>query len=135
MATTNSFLARVLRGNAVFSAVSGIVLVLGALRLDDRWGVPDWLLALVGVGLVIYAAALVVGAGRDDLLVSTGWSAVVGDIGWCGAAVGVIAATDWLTTEGEIALGLVSIPVAVFAVEQWIGLRRLTAAEVTAAVS
>ena len=120
-----SLLRAVLRENAVFSAGSGAVLALGSPGLDSWLGVDAWILLALGVGLVAYAASLWVGAGRGETLRLTGQTAIAGDIGWVIGAAVLIAATSWLTRNGEIALAVVSIPVALFATGQIIGLRRL----------
>lgn len=120
---TSSTLARALRANAVFSTASGVGLAVASPAIDEWSGVPLWLLVAVGVGLLGYAAVLLVGSRRADLVVATGRSAVAGDIGWCVGAAVLIAATSWLTTPGELALAGLSIPVAVLAAWQWHGLR------------
>ncbi len=120
---------KLLRGflyeNVAFSIASGLVFALGASRLDTWAGVNTWLLVALGVGLIGYADLLFLGARRDDTLVMTGRSAVIGDLGWIAGAIAIIAATDWLTRNGEIALAVISIPVAILAAGQYVGLRRI----------
>ena len=76
--STTPLLTKALRANAGYSALSGAAIAVGAAALDDWSGVPAWLLVLLGVGLIGFAVSLVVGAGREQLLVDTGRSAVAG---------------------------------------------------------
>ena len=121
----SNLLVRALRANAAYSIVSGSTIAIGAAALDDWTGVPAWLLVAVGVGLIGFAVALLVGAGRPSLLVDVGRTAVLGDVAWLIGVAALVLATDWLTTGGEVTLVLISIPVAAFAAAQWLGLRRL----------
>lgn len=115
----------VLRENAIFSIVSGSVLAVGASRLDSWLGLNTWLLVALGVALIVYGDVIWFGSSRDHTLARTGEAAIVGDIGWVVAAVVIIAATSVLTRNGEIVLALASIPVAGFALGQYVGLSRL----------
>jgi hypothetical protein len=124
----NSLLSRAMVDNALFSGGTGLVLVIGARWLDGWLGLNAWLLASVGVGLLVYAADLAWLSRSDRWLIPGGRLAVVADIGWVIAAAALIAFTAVLTTRGELALALVSVVVAGFAAAQWIGLRRLSAA-------
>jgi hypothetical protein len=111
--------------NALFSGVTGLVLVIGARWLDGWLGLDAWL--LVGVGLLVYAADLAWLSRSERWLIPGGRLAVIADIGWVIAAAALIVFTAVLTNQGELALGLVSAVVGGFATTQWIGLRRLTA--------
>lgn len=115
-----------LRENAAFCASSGGAMALGAIWLDEWAGVHAGILAALGIGLVLYAAALARLAGQLHTLVETGRVAVAGDVSWLVGAAVVIAGTDVLTGRAEVALGLLSVVVACFAVGQVIGLGRLS---------
>lgn len=112
-------------GNAVFSALTGLVVAFGSGRLDDWLGVDARLLVLLGVGLVVYALDLVWSTRSPDRLAIGGRVAVAADAGWVVGAVALVAATDVLTPSGETDLVVVTLVVAGLAVAQWIGLRRL----------
>jgi hypothetical protein len=120
-------LSKAMIDNALFSGVTGLVLVIGARWLDGWLGLDAWL--LVGVGLLVYAADLAWLSRSERWLIPGGRLAVIADIGWVIAAAALIVFTAVLTNQGELALGLVSAVVAGFATTQWIGLRRLTAIE------
>ena len=125
--STPSLLRSILRENAVFSILSGAVLTAGSPGLDSWLGVHAIVLLIAGVGLIGYGASVWFGASRAATVVETGKVAVAGDVGWILAAVVLIAATSVLTRNGELALAIVSVPVALFAIGQVIGLRRLAA--------
>lgn len=116
-------LADALSINAVTSLVTGAVLVVGAPWLDTTLGAPPLVLAGVGLGLVLFAAAILVALGRPTHLRAAARVVVAADAGWVVAAVVVIAA-DVLTATGAVLLAGVSAVVAGFAVAQTVGLRR-----------
>lgn len=124
----NHLLSRAMVENALFSGATGLVLVIGARWLSGWLVLNAWLLAALGVGLLLYAADLVWLSRSERFLLAGGRLAVVADIGWVIAAAALITFTAVLTTPGELALALVSLVVAGFAAAQWIGLRRLSAA-------
>ena len=122
-----SLLSKAMIENALFSGLAGLVLIVGAAGLDGWLGVNAWLLAAIGVGLVVYAADLVWWSRSPRWLVTGGRMAVVADLGWVVAAAALIAFTAVLTTQGEAALALVSVVIAALAAVQWMGLRKLAA--------
>lgn len=123
--TDDGLLRAILRENAVFSLTSGAILAVGSPGLDTWFGVNAWILAALGVALMAYSVMLWAGAGREETLEMTGQTAIAGDIGWLIGAIALISTTGWLTRNGEIVLALVSVPVALFALGQSLGLRRL----------
>ncbi len=122
-----SLLSKAMTKNAIFSRLAGLVLIVGASGLDGWLGVDAWLLAAIGLGLVVYAADLMWWSRSSQWLVTGGRMAVVADIGWVVAATALIAFTAVLTSQGEAALALVSVVIAALAGAQWLGLRKLAA--------
>lgn len=122
-----SLLSKAMTKNAIFSGLAGLVLIVGASGLDGWLGVDAWLLAAIGLGLVVYAADLMWWSRSSRWLVTGGRMAVVADIGWVVAATALIAFTAVLTSQGEAALALVSVVIAALAAAQWLGLRKLAA--------
>ena len=125
--TKPSLLSKAMTENAIFSGLAGFVLIVGASGLDGWLGVDAWLLAAIGLGLVVYAADLMWWSRSPRWLVTGGRMAVVADLGWVVAAAALIAFTAVLTTQGEAALALVSVVIAALATVQWMGLRKLAA--------
>ncbi len=122
-----SLLSKAMTENAIFSGLAGFVLIVGASGLDGWLGVDAWLLAAIGLGLVVYAADLMWWSRSPRWLVTGGRMAVVADLGWVVAAAALIGFTAVLTTQGEAALALVSVVIAALAAAQWLGLRKLAA--------
>jgi hypothetical protein len=121
-----SDLARtVLRGNALFSGVSGAALVLGARPIAGflGWNAP-LALAATGVVLIGYAAYLFWATAQEQLDRRIVLAAVL-DIGWViGSAVLLLGGLLPLTTAGKWAIALIAEVVAIFAALQLYALRR-----------
>ena len=92
-----SLLSKAMKENAIFSGLAGLVLIVGASGLDGWLGVDAWLLAAIGLGLVVYAADLMWWSRSPRWLVTGGRMAVVADLGWVVAAAALIAFTAVLT--------------------------------------
>lgn len=126
-ARPSSALAGWLRANALFSALSGALILILHTGLPGFLGAgqPRHFLAL-GVGLVLYGAHLAWLAnrsvGRARVL-----AVVLGDVAWVLASA-VLLASDWLTRPGDLVVGGVALVIAVFAVGQWTAYRRSRAA-------
>jgi hypothetical protein len=84
-----------IRADGLVCAVSGAAIAVAAPWLDDILGIPLSVLLAVGVGLVAYAAVLLVLARRGAP--AAGVCAVVAaNVLWALASVAVVAG-DWLT--------------------------------------
>lgn len=125
--TTAPLLQRVMRGNAIFSTSSGAILIFAAPALARLMGIP-WPLALTitGVLLVAYGPTLWKLAARSGKETWPGWLAVILDILWVAGSAALVFG-DWLplTTAGIWIIVVLADIVAVFAVLQFIGIRRL----------
>ncbi len=119
-----ALLHNALRGNAMFSAVSAFVLLLGGTQLADWIGVPTAIVYLLGVGLLPWAA-FAWWASRS-LARWAAMAVIAGDIAWVvGAIIVVLGMSDEMTPQGVWGLVVVSVAVAAFGIVQTIGLRRL----------
>lgn len=112
--------------NGLFSGLSGLAVAVGSPALDVWLGVNQWLLLGVGIGLLSYAALLLVASRRAGLLRPVGQLSVAGDLLWVAGAAGLISLGDVLTGRGNLTLALVTAVVLALAAMQWLGLRRLT---------
>jgi uncharacterized protein YndB with AHSA1/START domain len=119
--------------NAIISATSGLALVTAAPLLSGPIGLPGWILAVVGAGLVGFAALLLWLLAEPRRL-ALGVRFVLGaDVVWVlGAVVLLVGSPTLLAPAGQVALGAVSVVVAVIAVGQAVGLQRRGAAPMTA---
>jgi hypothetical protein len=120
-----NLLRRALRGNALFSILSGVVILVTNRTLAEFLGLPgDADLTAVGIGLLAYAGWLLWNARRKTIRVVEAWIAVILDILWViGSYALVFAAT--LSSGGKWIVGMVAEMVLLFGVVQWLGLRRI----------
>ncbi len=128
--TGDLLLRRSLVANAVFSAVSGLVLAVGSYAIAPRLGIePSWIVLIVGLGLLPFAYDLFTNATKDRVDLGKAKTAITGDIAWVAGSI-VILAIDptGLTIAGFVTIALVAAVVAEFAVLQWLGYRRARSA-------
>lgn len=119
-------LRKALRWNAVLSALGGLVALAGSDILSDSMGVPVLVLAVVGLGLLPWAALLWVWSRREPLRPSEAWVAVTGDGLWVLASVVVLIVRPGSITEtGWWLVAVMAVAVADFAVIQAVALRRV----------
>jgi hypothetical protein len=135
-ASSDRLLRRTLWGNAVFSVISGAVLVAFAmpfarLATEAPLSVAGLDLAIVfellGLGVVAFGAICAWAASRKILPRS--WAQVIfaADIAWVvGSALVLMLPAAW-TTAGIAGIAVVALIVADLAVLEYLGLRRLTA--------
>ncbi len=111
-------LRHALRANGVFSLSSSIIMILASQYIGETIGVPStWLIATIGVGLVLYSASLAWVAsppGIDPIMV---YAAAVLDIIWVVASV-VVVYLGMLTTTGNWIVAAVADVVLVFGLVQ-----------------
>lgn len=127
-ALKSSLLRRSLQVNAVFSLLSGLVLVFAS-GVVGRWlGVElPWLYISLGVALLLFAVGLFLNAGRSEINLAQAKLASVLDVLWVLSSVVVILIPGTgLTVSGKWLIGVVADVVALFALFQWMGLRRVT---------
>ncbi len=121
-----SLLRTALIGNAVFSAVSGIVLAAVPTKISALIGVDaPFVLALLGVGLVLYATALFFAARQCPISSYVAWTAIAMDDGWViGSIALLVFAPTLFSPFGIWLVAVVAAIVAGFAIVQFLGLRR-----------
>lgn len=126
-ANESNILRNALRANASFSFFSGLILLLGAQPAAQFMGIQEPLvLRFMGIVLVLFAVDLIWIASKDPIDRRLAWAVTLLDVAWVLGSV-VILITDLvpLTVAGRWAVALVAEVVAVFAVLEFIGLRRL----------
>ncbi len=122
------FLRLALAGNFLFSAASGIALLVAPGVISSFLGaaVPAWLMLVLGGGLLLFAGGLLRQIRRRPLRRGEALLTIVMDEGWVVASVLlVLLAPHWFSASGQWLIGAVAAAVAVIAVAQWIGLRQL----------
>ena len=118
-------LKKALTGNAVFSVVSGVAILLANRWLVKFLGLPDKVsLAILGVSLVVYAAILGLNARRPKIKITDAWVAVVMDAIWVVGSYALIFLVPF-SVGGKWVVALVTELVLAFAILQWLGIRRI----------
>ena len=121
-----SFLQRALLGNAVFSGLSGLIMVLAADALSQFLGLGSpIILTVVGIVLLLYAPMLVWLANQSPVPTHFTWEVIALDVLWVIGSV-ILIFTDFvpLTTGGKWAIAITADIIALFAILQYVGLRR-----------
>ena len=123
----STLLRRALVANALFSAASGAILALGARPVASFLGVDAFLfLTGTGVMLLLYAVGLYYVATQPTVNHTAAWLAVALDLVWvAGSAAILLGGSLPLTNGGKWAVGIVAEVVFLFAVFQYLGVRRL----------
>jgi len=122
-------LSLILKGNAVFSALSGALLLGGSGTWQATLGLETWFLAVAGIALTSYGGLLRWLAGRPDVAAGALFATIM-DVVWvAGTAVVLIGFPTAMTGTGRVFLVAVSLVVAGFAEAQFLGLRRASGRE------
>ncbi len=122
-------LRRFLLGNATFSTLTGTLCLIDATPLTQTFGIPDpMLLPTLGVQLLLFAAAIVWIATRQDISTRLAWVIIALDIGWVAGSFALLPfVSGMLTALGITTMILVALGVATFATGQIAGVIRLKA--------
>jgi len=120
------FLRWSLRGNAIFSTLSGLVFALGSAHVAGLLGegIPAALVASVGGQLLIFAAALVWLASRATLPVPAVVAVILADLLWVLGTIVVVQLELFSARGTEIAIVVADV-VLLMAILQSVGLHRL----------
>ena len=124
----SSLLRNAILGNAAFSLVSGLALALGSGPLAALMGLPDSTVLLVmGVILIPYAYFLYRGAIQQPIAGQFAVTVILLDIAWVtGSLILLASGLVPLTTVGKWGIAIIADLVALFALVQFLGLRRAT---------
>lgn len=121
-------LRRTLMGNAIFSAVSGAAFIVAAGPVSRFLGIDSTLaIGAVGVGLIGWVALIVSVLRQERMSPSRVKMIIEGDVAWVVVSWAILlSGRPELSTEGWWAVAVVAEVVTLFAVVQYLGLRRLT---------
>lgn len=118
-------LRRALLANATFSTISGSVLVFGQRWVVRLLGLPETTnLITLGISLLVFAAILVLFARKNPIKLLDGWIAVTLDAAWVIGSYPLLFVVPF-STSGKWVVGIVAEVVMVFALMQWLGIRRI----------
>ena len=124
------FLRKALMGNALFSTLSGFTILLAQGWVLRILGLPSSVnLLVLGAGLIVFAVMLVINAQRQQVKKSDAWIAVCMDLAWVLGSYVLIFIVPF-STEGKWVVGVVAELVLLFAVLQFLGIRRIQKNEV-----
>lgn len=126
--TNSNLFGQALRANAIFSGISGILFVLAAGILSELTGIhPPLAFTITGLGLTLYSAFLFQ-LRRSHPVYNTRivWAVIIVDLLWVADSAALLV-TGWLplTVTGQWAIAIVADIVLLFAIWQYIGLRRM----------
>ena len=125
MSDQQKLLRRALQGNALFSVISGALMLAMNRTLIEFLGLGGSAsLTPLGIGLLGYAGWLLWIARREEIKIVDAWIAVILDIVWVMGTYAVLFAVR-LSSGGKWAIVSVAELVFLFAVMQWLGLRRV----------
>jgi len=119
-------LKRALTGNAVFSLLSGLVVVFANRWLVNFLGLSASIslgLGAIGISLVVYAVLLWLSTRRSPIRISNAWLAVVMDVLWVLGSCALVMVVPF-SAAGTWTVILVADLVLLFAILQWLGIRR-----------
>jgi hypothetical protein len=120
-----ALLKKALMGNALFSILSGVAIVIANRWLVRFLGLPENVsLVILGVGLIAYAATLLLNARRPAIKITDAWVAVIMDLVWVVGSYVLILVVPF-STGGKWVIASVAELVLAFAVLQWLGIRRI----------
>ena len=123
------FLRKALLGNALFSTLSGLTILLAQGWVLRTLGLPSTVnLLILGAGLIVFAVTLVINARKQPVKKSDAWVAVLMDLAWVVGSYALIFLVPF-STKGKWVVGIVAELVLLFAVLQIVGIRRIQKSE------
>ena len=128
MSKSNSSLLRyALYGNSIFSFVSGVIFLLFSKAMAGFLGLSaSWIILVLGLGLIVYGVEIYLAARSEPVNRDIAKFAVYADLAWVfGSAVLIFANLVPFTDAGKWAIAIIADIVLVFAILQYVGLRRI----------
>jgi len=112
-------------GNAAFSTITGLFIIVAHDWLAHLLGVAGGAsLVGLGIGLLVFAASLLINARRSEIRLAEAWAVVLMDLAWVAGSYLILPVAPF-TVEGKWIIAMVGDLVLVFAVLQWIGIHRI----------
>ena len=118
-------LRKALLANASFSTLSGLVLIFAERWVVRLLGLPETInLITLGISLLVFAAILVLFARKTPIKLLDAWIAVLLDAAWVIGSYPLLFVVPF-STSGKWVVGIVAELVMVFALVQWLGIRKI----------
>lgn len=127
MSTNHSSLLRnALYGNSIFSFGSGLIFLLFSKAIAGFLGLSaSWIILVLGLGLIVYGIEIYLAARSEPVHRGIARFAVYADLVWVlGSAALIFADLVPFTDAGKWAIAIIADIVLVFAILQYVGLRR-----------
>jgi hypothetical protein len=125
------FLRQSLRGNALFSTLSGLTFMVASGAIAEfLGGLPSLIVAAVGGQLLLFAGVLVWLASRSEISRRMGIGVIVADILWVVGTI-VIVYAELFTRDGAALAIVLAGVVLLLAILQSIGVHRMSGASAT----
>ena len=123
---TTCLLRTALRANAIFSCLSGVILLVFSAAIGEWLGFERRLpLMIVGGMLLVFALSLVIYASRRTVRLAEAWTAIGSDLAWViGTAALLWMAPDLFSLTGKLILIVIALLVGAFALLQYLGVRQ-----------
>lgn len=127
MSTNSSLLKNALFGNSMFSFLSGAASLLFPKAIASFLGLSaSWIILALGAGLIIYGVEIYLAARSKPVHTGIARFAVYADLAWVlASAVLIFANLVPFTTAGKWTMAIIADVVLVFAILQYVGLRRV----------
>ena len=111
-------LKKVLRLNAGFSILSGLALLIDAAQLSDIFGqVNPWIFRGIGIGLLMFAADMLVTCSKPEIPRPKALYFSIGDFGWVAGSAVLLIAVPLSTLAAGLVIG-VALMVLGFGIQQ-----------------
>jgi hypothetical protein len=118
-------LRKALLANASFSTISGLVLIFAERWVVRLLGLPETInLITLGISLLVFAAILVLFARKNPIKLLDAWIAVILDAAWVIGSYPLLVVVPF-STSGKWVVGIVAEVIMLFALMQWLGIRRI----------
>jgi len=118
-------LRKALLANASFSTISGLVLIFAERWVVRLLGLSETInLITLGISLLGFAAILVLFARKNPIKLLDAWIAVILDAAWVIGSYPLLFVVRF-STSGKWVVGIVAEVIMVFALMQWLGIRRI----------
>jgi hypothetical protein len=118
-------LRKALLANASFSTLSGLVLIFAERWVVRLLGLPETInLITLGISLLVFAAILVLFARKTPIKLLDAWIAVLLDAAWVIGSYPLLFVVRF-SSSGKWVVGIVAEVIMVFALLQWLGIRRI----------
>jgi hypothetical protein len=129
MSDHSSFLRRVLLADAIASAATGLLMLLGAGFLEPLLGLPGALLKTAGLLLLPFAALVAFAATRDQVSRPLVWLVIASNAIWTVDSI-LLLLSGWVapTMLGTAFVIAQAVVVGLFAELEYFGLRKTRAA-------